>query len=95
MLWLVSRLCGGGSARNCFLHGPNKEKGWSNPALLLFYAPTAARALALHRWLGNVREVQNRVRRAVIMADGKRLTAKDLELTDTLTALPPPPSTSA
>ena len=30
-----------------------------------------------------------RVRRAVIMADGKRVTANDLELTDTLSALPP------
>jgi DNA-binding NtrC family response regulator len=40
--------------------------------------------LSLHRWLGNVRELQNRVQRAVIMADGKRVTARDLELTDTL-----------
>jgi hypothetical protein len=29
------------------------------------------------------------VRRAVIMADGKRVTVRDLELTDTLSALPP------
>jgi two-component system NtrC family response regulator len=29
------------------------------------------------------------VRRAVIMADGKRVTARDLELTDTLSTLPP------
>jgi len=33
--------------------------------------------------------LQNRVRRAVIMADGKRVTVRDLELTDTLSALPP------
>jgi two-component system NtrC family response regulator len=32
--------------------------------------------------------MQNRVQRAVIMADGKRVTARDLELTDTLSALP-------
>jgi len=55
----------------------------------LTFAPDALRALTLHHWPGNVRELQNRVRRAVIMADGKRVTAKDLELTDTLTALPP------
>ena len=55
----------------------------------LTFAPDALRALTLHRWPGNVRELQNRVRRAVIMADGKRVTAKDLELTDTLSALPP------
>jgi two-component system NtrC family response regulator len=55
----------------------------------LTFAPDALRALSLHRWPGNVRELQNRVRRAVIMADGKRVTANDLELTDTLSALPP------
>jgi two-component system NtrC family response regulator len=53
------------------------------------FAPDALRALGVHRWPGNVRELQNRVRRAVIMADGKRVTARDLELTDTLSALPP------
>jgi two-component system NtrC family response regulator len=55
----------------------------------LTFAPDALRALSLHSWPGNVRELQNRVQRAVIMADGKRVTARDLELTDTLSALPP------
>jgi two-component system, NtrC family, response regulator len=55
----------------------------------LTFAPDALRALSLHSWPGNVRELQNRVRRAVIMADGKRVTAGDLELTDALIALPP------
>jgi len=41
----------------------------------------ALRALKDHAWPGNVRELDNRVKRAVIMADGKRLTAEDLELT--------------
>jgi two-component system NtrC family response regulator len=49
----------------------------------LTFAPDALRALSLHSWPGNVRELQNRVQRAVIMADGKRVTARDLELTDT------------
>jgi two-component system NtrC family response regulator len=49
----------------------------------LTFTPDALRALSLHRWPGNVRELQNRVQRAVIMADGKRVTARDLELTDT------------
>jgi two-component system NtrC family response regulator len=41
----------------------------------------AVRALTSHSWPGNVRELENCVRRAVIMAEGKRLTAQDLELT--------------
>jgi len=46
----------------------------------LTFAPDAVRALYRHHWAGNVRELQNRVKRAVIMADSKRLTAADLEL---------------
>ena len=46
------------------------------------FSPDALRALKAHSWPGNVRELQNRVKRAVIMADGKRVTAADLELTD-------------
>ena len=68
-----------------FLHSYGVEH--AKPSLT--FAPDALRALSLHRWPGNVRELQNRVQRAVIMADGKRVTARDLELTDTLSALPP------
>jgi two-component system NtrC family response regulator len=53
------------------------------------FAPDALRGLNLHHWPGNVRELQNRVQRAVIMAEGKRVTASDLELTDALSGLPP------
>jgi two-component system NtrC family response regulator len=31
-------------------------------------------------WPGNVRELENRMKRAVIMADGKHVTAADLDL---------------
>ena len=48
----------------------------------LAFAPDAVRALNLHAWPGNIRELQNRVQRAAIMAEGKRVTASDLELTD-------------
>ena len=68
-----------------FLHNYAGEH--AKPSLT--FAPDALRALTLHRWPGNVRELQNRVQRAVIMANGKRVTARDLELTDTLSALPP------
>jgi two-component system, NtrC family, response regulator len=40
----------------------------------------AIRALSNHSWPGNVRELENCIRRAIIMAEGKRLTANDLEL---------------
>ena len=40
----------------------------------------AMRAINAHSWPGNVRELENRIKRAVIMADGKRITAEDLEL---------------
>jgi two-component system, NtrC family, response regulator len=46
----------------------------------LTFGPDALAALRQYPWPGNVRELQNRVKRAVIMSDGKRLTAEDLEL---------------
>jgi two-component system NtrC family response regulator len=55
--------------------------GVQNDRANLTFSPAALRALNMHTWPGNVRELQNRVKRAVIMADGKRITEKDLELT--------------
>ena len=46
----------------------------------LTFDTDAMRALNKHPWPGNVRELENCVRRAVIMAEGKRITAHDLEL---------------
>ena len=37
-------------------------------------------AMADYAWPGNVRELESRVKRAVIMSDGKRINAQDLEL---------------
>ncbi len=54
----------------------------------LAFAPAAVRALLCHPWPGNVRELENRVKRAVIMAEGKRLTDRDLELTGPAAAPP-------
>ena len=68
-----------------FLHRFGAQHG--RPKLT--FAPDALRALHLHRWPGNVRELQNRVQRAIILTDGKRVTASDLELDDVLTGIPP------
>jgi two-component system NtrC family response regulator len=54
----------------------------------LTFTPETLRAVRQHDWPGNVRELQNRIHRAVIMADGKRITVRDLELTDATQALP-------
>jgi two-component system NtrC family response regulator len=40
----------------------------------------AAEAIASWSWPGNVRELENRVKRAAIMAEGKLVTAADLDL---------------
>ena len=45
-------------------------------------APDALAALDGWGWPGNVRELENRMKRAVIMADGKLVTAADLDLDD-------------
>jgi len=50
-----------------------------NPAVTGF-APDALSAIDRWTWPGNVRELENRMKRAVIMADGKRVTAADLDL---------------
>jgi two-component system NtrC family response regulator len=43
-------------------------------------APAALAAIDRWPWPGNVRELENRMKRAVIMADGKMITAEDLDL---------------
>ena len=53
------------------------------------FASDATQALLHHPWPGNVRELQNRVCRAVIMADGSQVTATDLELAETALGAPP------
>ncbi len=50
----------------------------------LSFTPGAVQAMMKYAWPGNIRELQNRVQRAVIMADTKRITASDLELTETV-----------
>lgn len=44
------------------------------------FSSTAVAAIAQHNWPGNVRELINRVRRALVMADGKWIEPDDLDL---------------
>lgn len=46
----------------------------------LSFSEDAISAIGRYEWPGNVREMINKVKRATIMADGKRVSARDLEL---------------
>ena len=60
-----------------FLARFNREFGRS----LRGFTEAAVAAIDAHAWAGNVRELENRVKRAVVMADGRLVDAHDLELT--------------
>jgi two-component system NtrC family response regulator len=59
-----------------FLDRFNREQGGN----LRGFSKDALAAMETYGWQGNVRELMNRVKRAVIMAEGKQVTVKDLEL---------------
>jgi two-component system NtrC family response regulator len=44
------------------------------------FTPQAIRAIETHSWPGNIRELENRIKRAVIMTDGVKVAPADLEL---------------
>lgn len=46
----------------------------------LSFSEDAEHAINAYHWPGNVREMINKVKRAIIMADGKRVSADDLQL---------------
>jgi two-component system NtrC family response regulator len=55
--------------------------------LLKGFTPEALSAIEGYGWPGNVREIENRVKRAVVMAEGPRVSAEDLELSPQEAAL--------
>jgi two-component system NtrC family response regulator len=46
----------------------------------LSLSESALRAIEAHRWPGNIREMENCLKRAAIMAEGSQITAEDLSL---------------
>ncbi|RMD54343.1 MAG: sigma-54-dependent Fis family transcriptional regulator, partial [Nitrospirae bacterium] len=44
------------------------------------FSKSAIEAMKTHRWRGNVRELKNRIKRAVIMTEKRKITHNDLEL---------------
>ena len=58
-----------------------------NPKVQALSADALA-AVDCYNWPGNVRELENRIKRAVIMADGRSVTAEDLDLPGTISEEP-------
>jgi two-component system NtrC family response regulator len=59
-----------------FLNKFNSELGRS----ISGFSKSAVAAMESHPWPGNVREIESRIKRAVILADGNQIGPEDLEL---------------
>jgi two-component system, NtrC family, response regulator len=70
-------------------HFVNRFSRELNPSVQAM-SPDAVAAIDGYAWPGNVRELENRIKRAVIMADGKSVTAADLDLSRTANEEPQP-----
>jgi DNA-binding NtrC family response regulator len=51
------------------------------------FSPDAIAAMHQYDWPGNVRELINRVRRAIVMSEGRTISADDLELSEHVAAV--------
>jgi two-component system NtrC family response regulator len=56
------------------------------------FAADALSAIAAYSWPGNVRQLENNVRKAVVMADGRTVTAADLGLSEVADRQAPTPT---
>ena len=56
------------------------------------FAADALSAIAAYGWPGNVRQLENSVRKAVVMADGRTVTAADLGLSEVVERQAPTPT---
>lgn len=61
---------------HAFMHKFSRQEGRS----LLRFKQDALDAIEAYSWPGNVREMENYIKRAVIMADGSQIGAEDLSL---------------
>ncbi|RIL01577.1 MAG: hypothetical protein DCC71_17465 [Proteobacteria bacterium] len=69
----------------------SKELGRSERRL----APSAVARLRAHRWPGNVRELRNVIERAVLLADGERIEASDVDVAEVPEPAVPPATAAA
>src|SRR5690625_6050190 len=44
------------------------------------FTPEATEAIEAYEWPGNIREMENKIKRAVHMCDDRQITAQDLDL---------------
>jgi len=61
---------------HAFMHKFSREEGRS----ILGFKPDALNAIEAYAWPGNVREMENYIKRAVIMTEGSQIGAEDLGL---------------
>ena len=57
-----------------------RQAAEQNHAPVTGFSPSAIKAMEAYHWPGNVREMENRIKRAVIMTDGRKIKPSDLEL---------------
>lgn len=65
-----------GLLAHAFMHKFSRQEGRS----ILGFKQDALHAIEAYRWPGNVREMENYIKRAVIMTDGSQIGAEDLGL---------------